>query len=51
MLCACTFLLAGCNKSSEEVIEEDTIVKPINILETLKFLAILDAPSTKKSAP
>jgi hypothetical protein len=24
MLCACTFLLAGCNKSSEEVIEEDT---------------------------
>ena len=24
MLCACTFLLAGCNKSSEEVIKEDT---------------------------
>ena len=37
--------------NSGALVPKATIVRPINILDTLKFCAVDDAPSTKISAP
>ena len=37
--------------NSGALVPNATIVSPINILETLKFNATFDAPSTNRSAP